>query len=279
MESKGHAGSFFTGLLAVVVATPCTAPFMGAAIGSAPPAYVSLVVFAMMGLGMALPFLMLGIFPAVAQRLPRPGMWMVRLRQAMAFPMYATAAWLVWVVAQQSGEAGLRIVLAGMILVGLVGWLAGLIQHGVRRPWWPRGIALAGVAGMIGLMATLHYTEPLEAAPTRQASHEPYSAERLAQLRAEGKPVFLNMTAAWCITCLVNERSTLSAGAVQQAMREQKVVYMKGDWTKRDPAITAFLQLFQRDGLPFYVFYPPGAEPVVLPPILTQAIVIDTFKR
>lgn len=281
-ERKGHSGSFFTGLLAVVVATPCTAPFMGAAIGSAlvAPAFVSLLVFAMMGVGMALPFLLLGIFPAVAQRLPRPGMWMARLRQAMAFPMYATAAWLLWVLAQQAGEAGLRVALAGSVLVGLVGWLIGVGQQGVKKVWWPRSFALFGFAGLIGLMVTLHYTEPAQASSPRQASNaEPYNAERLASLQAEGQPVFVNVTAAWCITCLVNERTTLSTAAVQQSMRDHNVVYMKGDWTNRDPAITAFLQSFKRDGLPFYVFYPPGKQPVVLPPVLTQAIVTDTFKR
>lgn len=281
-ERKGHAGSFFTGLLAVVVATPCTAPLMGAAIGSAlvAPAYVSLVVFAMMGLGLALPFLLLGLFPAVARRLPRPGAWMVTLRQAMAFPMYATAAWLLWVLAQQAGEAGLRMALAGLVLVGLVAWLVGLGQQRARKRWWPRGAALAGSVGIVGLMAALHGAEPVAAAsPAQSTQAEPYSAERLAALRAEGKPIFVNMTAAWCITCLVNERTTLSTAAVQQAMRERGVVYMKGDWTNRDPAITAFLQSFQRDGLPFYAFYPAGKEPVVLPPVLTQAIVTESFEQ
>jgi len=280
-ERKGHAGSFFTGLLAVVVATPCTAPFMGAAIGSAlvAPAYVSLAVFAMMGLGLALPFLLLGMFPALARRLPRPGAWMVTLRQAMAFPMYATAAWLLWVLAQQAGEAGLRMALAGLVLVGLVAWLVGLGQQRAGKTWWPRGAALAGVVGIVGLMAALHGAGPVAAAPAQSMQAEPYSAERLAFLRAEGKPVFVNMTAAWCITCLVNERTTLSTAAVQQAMRERGVVYMKGDWTNRDPAITAFLQSFQRDGLPFYAFYPAGKEPVVLPPVLTQAIVTESFEQ
>lgn len=281
-QKQGHAGSFFTGLLAVVVATPCTAPFMGAAIGSAlvAPAYVSLVVFAMMGVGLALPFLLLGIFPAVAQRLPRPGQWMVTLRQAMAFPMYATAAWLLWVLTQQAGEAGLRLALAGIVLVGLVGWLVGLGQHARKRTWWPRGGALVGVAGLVGLMVTLHTSEPSAAPASSQAAQaEPYSAERLAALRAEGKPVFVNMTAAWCITCLVNERTTLSSSAVQQAMQERGVVYMKGDWTNRDPAITAFLQSFGRDGLPFYAFYPAGKAPTVLPPVLTQTIVTDSFEQ
>lgn len=281
-ERKGHSGSFFTGLLAVVVATPCTAPFMGAAIGSAlaAPAIYSVVVFAMMGIGLALPFLLLGIFPVAAQRLPRPGMWMVRLRQAMAFPMYATAAWLVWVLTQQAGEAGLRMVLAGAVLVGLTAWLIGVSQHGVKKGWWPRSLALVGCVGLTGLMVSLHYAEPPVASSIRQATNaQAYDAERLAQLRAEGKPVFVNMTAAWCITCLVNERTTLSTAAVQQSMQDHDVVYMKGDWTNRDPSITAFLQAFQRDGLPFYAFYPAGKEPVVLPPVLTQAIVTDVFKQ
>jgi len=276
-ERHGHAGSFFTGLLAVVVATPCTAPFMGAAIGSAlvAPAWVSLLVFAAMGLGLALPFLLLGLFPALAQRLPRPGAWMVTLRQAMAFPMYATAAWLLWVLAQQAGEAGLRMALAGSVLVGLVAWLVGLGQHGARRPWWPRGLALLGVAGLVASGFVLHGAAPVDNAARAQAMDaQPYSAERLAALRADGKPVFVNMTAAWCITCLVNERTTLSTDTVKQAMRAGGVVYMKGDWTSRDPAITAFLQSFGRDGLPFYAFYPAGGkEPVVLPPVLTQDIV------
>ncbi|MFC5479690.1 protein-disulfide reductase DsbD family protein [Massilia suwonensis] len=281
-ERQGHAGSFFTGLLAVVVATPCTAPFMGAAIGSAlvAPGFVSIVVFAMMGLGLALPFLLLGMFPAVAQRLPRPGPWMIRLRQAMAFPMYATAAWLLWVLAQQAGEAGLRLALAGTVLVGLAAWLVGLHQQGAGRSWWPRGAALIVLAGLAGLMLNLHGAAPAAAPGGAQAKNtEPYSAERLASLRAEGKPVFVNMSAAWCITCLVNERTTLSTAAVQQAMREHGVVYMKGDWTNRDPAITAFLRSFQRDGLPFYVFYAPGKEPTVLPPVLTQELVTETFEE
>lgn len=282
-QREGHAGSFFTGLLAVLVATPCTAPFMGAAIGSAlaAPAAVSLAVFAMMGVGLALPFLLLACFPAAARRLPRPGMWMVRLRQAMAFPMYATAAWLLWVLAQQAGEAGLRMALAGAVLVGLVAWLAGLGQQAANKAW-PRAAALAGFAGLVGLMSVLHGAEPAQAgtAPSQQSAQaEPYSAERLASLRAAGRPVFVNMTAAWCITCLVNERTTLSSPAVKQSMQDADVVYMKGDWTNRDPAITAFLRSFQRDGLPFYVFYPAGKEPVVLPPVLTQAIVTDTLKQ
>jgi thiol:disulfide interchange protein DsbD len=220
------------------------------------------------------------MFPAVARRLPRPGLWMVRLRQAMAFPMYATAAWLLWVLAQQAGEAGLRLALAGTVLVGLLAWLAGLHQHGARHSWWPRGVALAALVGLAGLIVNLHGAAPAEPPSGVQAKNaEPYNATRLASLRAAGKPVFVNMTAAWCITCLVNERTTLSTAAVQQAMREHKVVYMKGDWTNRDPAITAFLRSFGRDGLPFYVFYAPGQEPAVLPPVLTRELVTEAFAQ
>lgn len=283
-ERKGHSGSFFTGLLAVTVATPCTAPFMGVAIGSAlsAPASYSLVVFTMMGLGLALPFLALALFPTLAQRLPRPGAWMEWLRQAMAFPMYATAAWLLWVLTQQAGELGLSMALAGAVLVGLVAWLYGLSQRGIKRIWLPRGLALTGAGGLLALLLALPGADLPDAGPGRQllGDAQPYDAESLKELRAEGKPVFVNMTAAWCITCLVNERTTLSSAAVQQAMQENGVVYMKGDWTNRDPAITTFLQSFQRDGLPFYAFYPgTGAEPVVLPPVLTQAMVIDEFSR
>ncbi|HEY5800070.1 MAG TPA: thioredoxin family protein, partial [Burkholderiaceae bacterium] len=206
--------------------------------------------------------------------------WMVRLRQAMAFPMYATAAWLVWVLAQQAGEAGLRMVLAGSVLVALIAWLAGLAQQGGTQRGWLRAFAVAGCAGLAGLMVLLHTAEPAPTASGQQASDAvPYNAGKLAALRAEGTPVFINMTAAWCITCLVNERTTLSTAPVRQAMADKKAVYMKGDWTRRDAAITAFLRTFQRDGVPFYVYYPAGKEPVVLPPVLTQTIVTDALKQ
>lgn len=279
----GHQGSFFTGLLAVVVATPCTAPFLGAAIGSAlaAPVAVSLTIFAMMGLGLALPYALLGFFPGLARRLPRPGGWMLRLRQALAFPMYASAAWLIWVLAQQAGDQGVLIGLAGSLLIGLAAWLYGIAQEGGGRSWRLRGVALLVVLALAGLVPQLKETAAPEAiAPTAAGvTAERFTAARLAELRREGRPVFVNMTAAWCITCLVNERTTLSRPSVQKAMQESGVVYLKGDWTKYDPEITAFLRSFKRDGLPFYAYYPAGGgEARLLPPVLTESLVVDQFR-
>ncbi len=279
---EGHLGSFFTGLLAVVVATPCTAPFMGAAIGTAlsAPALVCLAIFVAMGLGLAAPYAMLGIFPRLARKLPKPGAWMVRLRQAMAFPMYASAAWLVWVLTRQAGDFGLMIALAGGVLVSLAAWAYGISQHG-GRSFAAKGIAAVSIAVALVLLPQLNdASAPRADASADQKNYSDFSAARLSSLRQEGKPVFVNMTAAWCITCLVNERTTLSNDAVKEAFEKNGVTYLKGDWTNRDPEISAYLRNFNRDGLPFYAFYPPGGrEPVILPPVLTEAIVLDELKR
>jgi thiol:disulfide interchange protein DsbD len=286
-QRSGHAGSFFTGLLAVVVATPCTAPFMGAAIGAAliAPVLVGLLIFVAMGLGLAAPFALLGLFPALARALPRPGPWMVRLRQAMAFPMYASAAWLVWVLSQQAGDFGVLIALSGAVLVGLAAWNYGVAQHSAGRGLISRGLAAAAIVGTFGLLLQLDGTTPPGVAARTQATaasahYEPFSRARLAELREAGKPVFVNMTAAWCITCLVNERTTLSTDGVQQAFRAAGITYLKGDWTNRNPEIGAYLRAFNRDGLPFYALYPAGGrDPVVLPPVLTETIVVGELKR
>lgn len=283
---QDHAGSFFTGLLAVVVATPCTAPFMGAALGTAlaAPAGVALGLFLAMGLGLAAPYLALAIVPGAANWLPSPGIWMLRLRQGMAFLMYASAAWLVWVLSIQAGETGVSIVLAGSLLVALAAWLYGIAQHGGGRHLVTRGAATLALLGTFALLPQLSGAaerSQTKTTPDRQAAdYEPFSAARLTQLRSEGKPVFVNMTAAWCITCLVNDRTALSTDAVRSAMRAKGIVYLKGDWTNRDPEITAFLRAFGRDGLPFYAFYPGGAgQPVVLPTVLTVGNVLAEFER
>ncbi|WP_454914904.1 protein-disulfide reductase DsbD family protein [Xanthobacter sediminis] len=280
-HGPGHAGSFFTGLLAVVVATPCTAPFMGVAIGTALAASpgVCLALFAAMGLGLAAPYALLGIFPRLARLLPRPGAWMVRLRQAMAFPMYASAAWLVWVLTRQAGDFGVMIALSGGLLVALAAWAFGIAQHGSGRGWVARGLAVASVVAVAALLPQLRGV-PVPGAAATASGAEPFSGARLAALRQEGRPVFVNMTAAWCITCLVNERTTLSTAAVKAAFDTHDVTYLKGDWTNQDPEITAFLRGFNRDGLPFYAFYPAGGrEPVVLPPVLTAAAVVNEVRR
>ncbi|SHI53353.1 thiol:disulfide interchange protein DsbD [Roseomonas rosea] len=271
-------GSFGTGLLAVAVATPCTAPFMAAALGAAmamPPA-AALAVFGAMGLGMALPHALLGTFPALARLLPRPGAWMERLRQALAFPMYGAAAWLAWVVSVQLGPDGLIPVLAGALLVGFGAWVLGVAQLSGRRGWIGRGLAGAAVLGALALLPQLSAAPSPALAAERP--EEAWSEARVAALRAEGRPVFVNLTAAWCITCRVNERVALETAATRAAFAREGVVLLTGDWTRGDPAISALLRAQGREGVPLYLFYPAGGgAPVVLPQILTERMVIEAI--
>lgn len=273
----GWLGSFSTGFLAAVVATPCTAPFMGAAIAAALTASLPVMagVFLAMGLGLAVPYVALATVPALARLLPRPGGWMDVLKQALAFPMYAASAWLVWVISQSLGPAGVLVALAGFLLVGFAGWALGLAQTasrgGTRRV--AQGMAVLAVIAAVALLPGLAAQEPA-ASPVATAGTEAFSPARLAALRAEGRPVFVNMTAAWCITCLVNERVALAPEAVRAAFAARGVVYLKGDWTRQDKDITAFLRAHGRDGVPLYVFYPPGGDGAVLPQILTEGTVL-----
>ena len=245
----GHAGSFATGALAVLVATPCTAPFMAAAVGAAlalPPA-AALSVFGALGLGLAAPYAVLGLAPGLARALPRPGPWMERLRQALAFPMYAAAAWLAWVLAQLAGPEGLGFLLAGAVLVGFAAWALGAAQRsaGGRGRGLGRAVALAAGIGALALLPGLAAAPPPPAgggAEVEAAGAEPWSAARVAALQQGGRPVFVNMTAAWCITCQVNERLALRSAAVQAAFAGRRVAYLKGDWTHGDPAIGAVLR-------------------------------------
>ncbi len=276
---SGHAGgSFGTGVLAVLVATPCTAPFMATAIGASltlPPA-ATLGVFAALGLGLALPYALLGVFPALARALPRPGAWMERLRQFLAFPMYGAAAWLVWVLAQQAGPDGVLMVLAGGVLVALAAWAFGLAQQAGRAPrrvgQATAALALVAALALLPLLGNATASTP---APATTGAAEPWSAARLAELRAEGRPVFVNLTAAWCISCKVNERIALHTDATQARMRAGDVAQLTGDWTRGDAAITALLREHGRDGVPLYLLYPPGGgAPVVLPQILTEGMML-----
>lgn len=278
---RGRAGSFFTGLLAVVVATPCTAPFMGVAIGAALvlPPILCIALFLAMGLGLAFPYALLAVVPGLSRRLPRPGPWMLRLRQIMALPMYASVAWLLWVLVRQTGQGGLIAGLAGAALVGCGAWLFGLAQRGPGRRPWVYGASVVVTLASVALLLTLR---PVEAPARRIAASdehaEAYSAQRLDTLRAEGKPVFVNMTADWCLSCLVNERIALSTEAVQAALKDRGVVYLKGDWTRADPEITRYLRAFGRDGVPFYALYPAGSgAPKVLPPVLTETAMLDAI--
>jgi thiol:disulfide interchange protein DsbD len=277
----GLAGSFFTGLLAVVVATPCTAPFMGAAVAAAataPPA-TALLIFMAVGLGLAAPYGVLALAPGLAAALPRPGRWMLIFRQALAFPMYAAAVWLVWVVGQQAGADGALIVLSGAVLIGFAAWIFGATRTSARRGR-AIGEALAAAVALMALLTLDRLAVAPQGATAAAEDATVYSPDRLAALRAEGRPVFVNMTAAWCVTCLVNERVALSSDRVKEAFAKRNVAYLKGDWTRADPAIAQFLREHGRDGVPLYILYPPhGEEPVVLPQILTETAVVDELNR
>ena len=283
----GYAGSFFTGALATVAATPCTAPFMSAAIGYAvtQPWTSALLVFEALGLGLALPYLLLTLVPAWQRLLPAPGSWMVRLEQLLAFPLYASVAWLVWVVSQQAGPSGVAAALAGLVLIAFAVWLYRISRAAGGR--WRRlatasvvalGVAAIGAAALDSLVDT---RAAARAARADDGAWEPFSPQRLAELRAAGTPVFLNVTAAWCLTCLVNERVALRSAAVTDAFARKGVVRLKADWTTRDPAITRVLGSFGRNGVPLYLLYPPGpaAEPTVLPQILTEGVVVDATEK
>lgn len=273
-DQPGYGGSFFTGVLATLVASPCTAPFMSTALGFAAtqPAAQALAIFVALGFGMALPVLLLCLNPQLLARIPKPGAWMVRFKQALAFPLYATAIWLCWIVGRQTGASGMALILLGMLALtlGLWLWLFGPLA---------RGVALAGFAAVAASLANPLLTPQLA---TRTAAAEdgvqPYSAAALAELRAQGKPVFLNVTADWCITCLTNEKVALGSASVRQAFAQGGIAYLKGDWTHYDPGITTLLAEFGRNGVPLYVFYPPApATPVVLPQLLTPSTVVDAL--
>jgi len=292
-QKSGPAGDFFTGVLAVVVAAPCTAPFMGAALAyafAASPA-VAIGVFVALGLGLALPFLAIGFVPGLAQRLPKPGAWMDTLKQVLAFPMYLTAVWLVWVLAKQRGADAVGWVLGGAVLLalGLWAWEQARFKSAALRAF-ALAVAVAGVAALWPVQQLPSARESAEAAgATGDASASsqpaadgsvPYSAEALAALRAEGRVVFVNMTADWCVSCKANERGVLSTDAFATARDTANAVYMKGDWTDVDPAITAYLQQYGAVGVPFYAVYPAGGgEPEILPNLLTTGIVETALAK
>ena len=269
------SSSFFTGVLATVVASPCTAPFMGTALGYAvtQSPLIALSVFFALGFGLALPFLLLGFFPRLAAFLPRPGAWMETFKQAMAFPLYLTVVWLVWVVMQQSGSDAAAITLIGLVLIAFALWLW-------HRP--QRIAALLKILTLIGAVLLLAHPalrSNSSAHPAVVAEHtEAYSDQRLAQLRAEKRTVFVNLTADWCLTCKVNEHAALNTDAVQQAFAEKNVAVLVGDWTRSDAAITRVLERFGRNGVPLYLMSVNGDEPKVLPQILTPQIVLDALK-
>lgn len=285
---KGYRGSFFTGVLATIVATPCTAPFMGPALGFAltQPWIVAMLVFLALGFGMALPILVLSFLPALTRYLPRPGAWMNTFKQFMAFPLYASAAFFLWVLGNQVGVLGMSLVLGVCILLALSAWLyqrrfvVGPIQRTANLAVGLATLFLAGYLMQTPFLQTMARADS-DLAQDASAEFEPFSSARLAEYRGGGTPVFVNMTADWCITCLVNEQSSLGTERVKQSMEENNIVYMKGDWTNEDPEITAVLEEFRRPSVPLYVLYPgdPAGEPVILPQILTPSILDDAFSE
>ncbi|ALO45910.1 protein-disulfide reductase DsbD family protein [Pseudohongiella spirulinae] len=283
---NGYRASFFTGVLATVVASPCTAPFMGAALGFALSQSwaVAMIVFAFLGLGMALPFLILSFSPALMRHMPKPGPWMETFKEFMAFPMYAAALWLLWVLGTQVGVNGMVAVASGALAMALALWLLQKSNgRSVALQWAGRLTSLALIIAALSVLRT-----PLllpsgggvdMTGEAYSAEFEPFSSARVEELRANGQPVLVNMTAAWCITCLANEQTTLSTRRVQQAMVDYGITYMKGDWTNQDPEITRVLDAFNRPSVPLYILYPGNTsdEPIILPQLLTPGIVIDAL--
>ena len=280
----GPLGDFFTGVLAVVVATPCTAPFMGPALAWAflAPASSALLVFATLGLGLALPFLLIGFVPALAHRLPRPGAWMETFKQVLAFPLYLTAAWLAWVLARQRGADAIGWWLLAAILLAFAAWAWTRARTTGHR--WALVASILGALALIWPLRVIH-TMPrpaaaaLTAAPSEGVTAVPFSEQRLAALRAEGRVVFVNVTADWCVTCKANERAVFRGDGFREAMAQANAVYMVGDWTDVDPALTAFLQRYKAVGVPLYVVFPSdGGEGRILPVVLTTDAVGQALK-
>ena len=285
----GGVGAFFTGVLAVVVAAPCTAPFMAFALGAAllMPAPLALAVFLLLGLGLALPYLAISLSPGLLRRLPRPGPWMDRLKGLLAFPMYGAALWLIWVFSRQTGADALALLFAAALTLALALWLFGQAQG--QRAIGRRGLIHA-VTGGLATLAALSFavvavgsprveTRSTETSATTLPS-QPWSTEAVAAARAQDRAVLVNFTADWCVTCKINERTSLGSTRVAEAMTEANVLYLVGDWTSRDDAITRELERHGRSGVPLYLVYRPGqSEPHILPQLLTEGVVLEALNQ
>ena len=280
-QKQGFAGSFFTGVLAVVVATPCTAPFMGAAVGyalSASPV-VTFAVFTALALGLAAPYLALTLQPAWTRLLPRPGAWMDYLKQAVSLPIFATVIWLLWVLAGSYGASLLAALLSGLLLLAVAGWFLG--RWPAKR--WATLVAaliLLAVVALDALAPRRFAAEPQSPAETGHSATQPWSAAAVARAQAAGQPVFVDFTASWCLSCQVNERVALSQPEVQQAFAAHNVLVLKADWTRHDEAITTALTALGRSGVPAYALYIPGeTSPRLLPEVLTPGVVLEALGK
>jgi thiol:disulfide interchange protein DsbD len=278
-----YVNSFLSGILAVVVASPCTAPFMGASLGYAlsQPANEALVVFAALGIGMALPYLLLAWFPAWVRKLPKPGPWMLWLKQFLAIPLAATVIWLGWVLSLQSGADAFARLMFVLLLIATIVWLlrGTLLRSGFRFAF--AGIVLACAV----FLAWPLFADPPTAAATPATSAsttagewQAWSPGEVDRLVDAGKPVFVDFTAAWCVSCQANKKLVLERDETLKMFGDKGVVLLRADWTRRDPAITAALQTFGRNGVPVYALYRPGKPTLVLPEILTAGIVRDALQ-
>lgn len=281
---QGYSGSFFSGVLATAVATPCTAPFMGSALGYAvsQPAATSMIVFTALGLGMGTPYLVLSLYPKLLGFLPRPGAWMETLKQVLSFPLFATAIWLVWVFGLQTGVDGATGLLVSMLLVAIAAWILGrwnAYSISPRTRVATRAIALVVLAAALGFAWEAARQQAAPAAESAgNAVWQPYSNAKLETLLEDQKSVFVDFTAAWCLTCQVNKRTVLRRSATMQAFHERGVELLVADWTNHDPEIAARIESLGRSGVPVYALYKKGAkQPVLLPELLTEGIVLDAL--
>lgn len=274
-QRRDYTGSFFTGVLATIVATPCTAPFMGTALGFAAtqPATIALSVFAALGMGMALPVFLLTLFPGALKSLPRSGPWMEHFKQFLGFPLLATAIWLCWVIGRQTGADGMGVTLLAWLMLGLGIWLIGLKSSGSRV------LTVVSLALTLALLGSAPLRQPAERSVSERSDTVAYSAERLRELRAKGQAVFIDVTADWCITCKVNEEVALHTKAVRTVFAEKNIAYMVADWTLYDEHITALLGEYQRNGIPLYLLYIPGEPRArILPQILTENSILKALE-
>ena len=289
-ERAGHAGSSFaTGALATLVATPCTAPFMATAIGYGitQPWYKSLAVFEAVGFGLALPYLVIAFSPGVRRLLPKPGVWMLRLKQFLAFPIYGTAVWLLFVLSLEAGTEGVMAALAGVGLMAFSVWLYDSVRTSESR-WRYPGIGLSALSVLARSRSrswrAVSDRCPLRARWRRRASPGPFSQAKLDALQGEGRAIFVDVTAAWCITCQVNERVALADPTLRRAFADRGVAALRADWTRQDAAITRMIEANGRAGVPLYLYYPMPAKtgdkkpPIVLPQILTAELVLRVME-
>jgi thiol:disulfide interchange protein DsbD len=279
-EKGGTSGAFFTGMLAAFVGAPCVGPFMAPAVGVAlsQPAPVVMLVFLVIGLGLAAPFVLLSFTPAFAKVLPRPGAWMSTFRQALAFPMFLTAIWLLWVLAGQAGSNSVILVIAGAAVLAFGIWLATKIGSNLSGRIVSALVILfafiaPSVASALGGPAA-------GSAAAVELAEEAWSPERVSALRAEGRPIFVDFTARWCVTCQVNKATSLDSAQVRQAFADTNTAFLVADWTNRDSVIAAALAEHGRAGVPLYLVYPAsGDEPEVLPHVLTPGLVTKAVRE